>query len=359
METKTYFATSIQAAMEVARRELGPDAMLLDSQPTPESMRRFGPLEVSFAWERPSAFAAAKAEEPSMPALRPNASGLDDIMQEISALRNAIGASAPTASPRAEIDPEALHLLTATGLESNTARQVVEAAAKGSGSLRNNIPGELARLLPTAQFLPLQAEETRTIAFVGPAGRGKTTSLVKLAAKHGLANHIPTRIFLAGIHSVGAAEQMARYAAILGIPFQQTETWDSLNLALQGDRWKGLVLIDTSGLVLSDHREMEAMKYFFARRKDIEKHLVLRADARSADMKYMVSRFAPLQSERLFFTGVDEAQGLGAAVETMIASATPASFLGTGPRIPEDMEDVSIPTLVRSVWTANRMAAAA
>ena len=46
---------------------------------------------------------------------------------------------------------------------------------------------------------------------------------------------------------VGAAEQMARYASILGVPFQAFESFDRLNLALQGDRWKGLVLIDTPG----------------------------------------------------------------------------------------------------------------
>src|SRR5947209_7097570 len=36
MQTKTYFANSVPAALEVARQELGPEAMLVTSRPTPE-----------------------------------------------------------------------------------------------------------------------------------------------------------------------------------------------------------------------------------------------------------------------------------------------------------------------------------
>ena len=35
MQTKTYFASSVSAAMEVARRELGAEAMLVSSRPAP------------------------------------------------------------------------------------------------------------------------------------------------------------------------------------------------------------------------------------------------------------------------------------------------------------------------------------
>ena len=52
MQTKTYFANSVPAALEVARQELGPEAMLVTSRPTPEHSRQFGKLEVTFAFDR-------------------------------------------------------------------------------------------------------------------------------------------------------------------------------------------------------------------------------------------------------------------------------------------------------------------
>jgi len=49
MEAKTYFANSVSAAMATARRELGAEALLVDSKPAPAAARQFGPLEVTFA----------------------------------------------------------------------------------------------------------------------------------------------------------------------------------------------------------------------------------------------------------------------------------------------------------------------
>ncbi len=102
---------------------------------------------------------------------------------------------------------------------------------------------------------------------------------------------------------------MARYAAILGVPFQSLETFEGLHLALHGDRWKGLVLIDTPGAATNDRQEMDAMASFFSRHPEIERHLVLRAEARSADMGFMQKKFAAIQPTRLLFTGLDEVRG--------------------------------------------------
>jgi len=192
----------------------------------------------------------------------------------------------------------------------------------------------------------------KTVAFVGPAGRGKTSSLVKVAIRYGLAKQMPVRIYLAGSHGVGAAEQMAKYAGILGTPFSAVESFESLHLALEGDRWRGLVLIEAAG-------EMEAMAKFFARRSEIERHLVLRADARSADMQFMVTRFAPVRPGRLLFTGVDEASDLRAVAETLVRSGIPVTFLGTGPQIPGDLEEADAAKLARGIWSKEGRAARA
>ena len=360
MQTKTYFASSVQAAMEVARRELGPEAMLVTSRPAPEDVRAFGRLEVTFAWEPGAAAAPEKPQERGR-----GGAELEDIRLEMSALREAFGrqsvgrTSVVGGSESGGIDGEACQKLCEAGFERDLARQIVAAAAKGSDGVSDGISRELEARIPLAEFVPLRPDESRTLAFLGAPGRGKTSSLVKIAVRYGLANRIPTRIYTAGAQAVGATEQMARYAAILGVPLQAFETFESLNLALHGDRWKGLVLIDTPGGAVGDRQEMDSMAKFFARRPEIEKHLVIRAEARSADMGFMVTKFAAIQPSRLLFTGLDEVQGLGAAAETMIRSGIAATFFGTGPRIPEDIEEVSAAKLVRSLWATNRLAARA
>ena len=280
METKTYFANSVSAAMATARRELGAEALLVDSKPAPAAARQFGPLEVTFARSG-------------------GGGGLEEIRRDIAALRAEL-----VRQPQGP----------------------VPVAAWSGGA--------------------------KTVAFVGPAGRGKTSSLVKVAIRYGLAKQMPVRIYLAGSHGVGAAEQMAKYAGILGTPFSAVESFESLHLALEGDRWRGLVLIEAAG-------EMEAMAKFFARRSEIERHLVLRADARSADMQFMVTRFAPVRPGRLLFTGVDEASDLRAAAETLVRSGIPVTFLGTGPQIPGDLEEADAAKLARGIWSKEGRAARA
>jgi flagellar biosynthesis protein FlhF len=194
--------------------------------------------------------------------------------------------------------------------------------------------------------------ESRTLAFIGPPGRGKTISLVKIALCLGLARGVPVRIYCAGAHSPGAQEQVARFASILGTPFQACESLASLNLVLNGNVWKGLCLIDTPGISPADRTELGELKDFFAARQEIEKHLVLRADASSADMLHMISRFSGLTPSRLLFTGMDEAIRATPVIEALIRGGIPATFAGTGQQIPEDLEEVNANRLARTVWAA-------
>jgi len=300
MQTKTYFANSVPAALEVARQELGPEAMLVTSRPTPEHARQFGKLEVTFAFDRTAAEPAGKSK-----------TEIEDIREQLTALRMAIQRGAtpaelPFTAPASSVTP------------------IAPAAAPQ---------------IPIAPFREMKPGESRTLAFVGPAGRGKTTSLVKIALRYGLAKQTPVRIYTAGAHAVGQQEQMARYAAILGAPWEAYESLESLQLALSGEAWRGLCLIDTPGLSPADRVEYTEFTNFFSRRSDIEKHLVLRADSTSADMNHVISRFKAISPDRLLFTGMDEAMSTAAAVDALVRSGIPATFIATGQRVPEDIEE--------------------
>ncbi len=358
MQTKTYFANNVPSALEVARQELGADALLVNSRPAPAHARHFGRLEVTFAWDPPEAasvgFEARKARlEPfaANPGGAGRVSDLDQIRRQLTALSLAVGQAADEGSDvmasgvGISESPVAERLLAA-GLSLETAREIGQAA---SGDPQAALE-ELTRRIPVAAFAEMKAGETRTLAFFGPPGRGKTTSLVKVAINYGLARKIPVRIYSVGAHGVGGHEQIARFAAILGAPFHSCDGVEYLNLALNGDSWKGLVLIDTPGFSPRDEAELTEMNRFFALRQDIEKHLVLRSDARSADSLQMISRFRGLNPSRLLFTGTDEATGAGSIVDVLIRTRIAATFLGTGPQIPEDLEEAGATKLARSVW---------
>ena len=240
--------------------------------------------------------------------------------------------------------------LIESGFSRETAVEVAAGANRRQGDPDEAVVSELLSRIPACGGSEFSPGESRTIAFIRPPGRGKTTSLVKIAMNYGLSRRVPVRIYSAGSHCIGAQEQMARFAAILGTPWQAYESLASLNLALNGDGWKGLALIDTPGISPADRHESGELAQFFASRPNVEKHLVLRADATSADMLHVIYRFVSMSPTRLLFTGLDEACSVAPMIETLIRSGIPAAFSGTGQQIPEDLEEVNPERLARSGW---------
>lgn len=407
MQTKTYFASSVPAALDVARKELGPEAMLLNSKPAAAESRAFGRLEVTFAYEppreeaqrpvgrfdlgpeprldaraefRPETRTAPPPNRPEAPFAVPAAlrqprssradNDLEELRRQVEALRAAVGGGSEYAQPAParparvpfpgswgrDNDHPMVMRMQRNGVSESLARELVEAAAARGGDTQGNLMDEICRRIGPARFEEWHAGETRMMAFVGPAGRGKTTSLVKIAVKFGIAHRVPVRIYQVGSHGVGCQEQLARYATILGVPYFASESLESLNLSLTGDGWRGLVLLDTPGISPAATGDLQDLGRFFARRPEIERHLVLRADTRSADMSYMVSRFSALGNLRLLFTGAEEALTTGAMVETMISTGLGSTFSGTGQDIPDDLEELDIARLARSVCTERAMA---
>jgi hypothetical protein len=104
MQTKAYFANSVPAALEVARRELGPEAMLVGSAPAQPHARQFGRLEVTFAWNPANGVPEGRPVLPiarggvrstSTVARQSEGGDLEDIRRQLRALRSEVGAVLP------------------------------------------------------------------------------------------------------------------------------------------------------------------------------------------------------------------------------------------------------------------------
>src|SRR5262245_23580089 len=54
MRLKSYFAGTVEAAMELAKKELGGDALLINAQPATEETRYLGAYEVVCALDAPT-----------------------------------------------------------------------------------------------------------------------------------------------------------------------------------------------------------------------------------------------------------------------------------------------------------------
>lgn len=365
MRLKSYFAATVEAAVAEARRELGEEALLVNSRKAPAEARHLGEYEVVFAAGPEKAAGAADAAQPGSEEWR------DRLVAEVACLRRQVeraaaalaqsAAAARTVAQQAPGWSEAMGHLIAAGVGPELAADIVErarlraqppapankrgrartAARTDAARMRAALASEISERLPVDATLGRPGAARRLVALVGPPGAGKTTTLVKLAVTHGLAARRPAQILTADTARINAAEQLRVCAGILGIGFQVVETPAALGQALEEHSNKELILIDTPGLGPKDVDQGADLAKFLASHPEMDTHLVLTATMKSADLSRAVDRFSIFGVSKLLFTRLDETETCGSILDQALRTARPVSFLGTGQQIPEDLEPAS------------------
>ena len=184
------------------------------------------------------------------------------------------------------------------------------------------------------------------LALVGPPGAGKTATLAKLAVRYGLPLRKPAVLISVDNLRVGASEQLRWYASLLGMGFHVVETGRALAQTIEEYRHKGAILIDTPGLSFHDLKGGSDIADYLARNHDIRKHLVLPASMRASEMKRYSIAYDIFRPSHLIFTRLDETAALGPVLGETVRSGRPVSFLGTGQRVPEDLEPATKAALI-------------
>jgi len=364
MRIKSYFAESVEEAMDKARLELGPEAMLMNSKPTEPEFRHLGNYEVVFAL----AFEDLVPEKPETqsptgllaPAGKPDAVALEiaEIRRQIETVKRSMSRqtyhahwSSPAAAP--EMRELYLRLISAEFSDewANELLQAVERRVNGKfEALESAIATEIQTRFDTAPGLGLTGADRRVTALVGPPGAGKTSMIVKLALKFGLMSKRPLQILSTDACRVAASEQLRAYASIIGIAFQTVDTMTGLAQALEEASGKELVLIDTPGFGPADTDEVSELALFLARHRLIEVQLVMPATLRASALARIIERFSMFQPARLIFTNLDEAGAYGGIIEQAMRTRLPLSYFGCGQQIPEDLREASKDELIRKVF---------
>ena len=356
IHVKSYFASNVPDAIEVARDELGADALFLNSRPAPPEALHLGAVEVVFG-----VYANKRPAAPAPAASATSTASVDDLRQQMSEIRSML---ARTAAPPASRNRVRLveQVLLDAGLTPAIAAEIEESVTMrlnrrpvpeiSRARKVQTRPRKLQELDPNAVVeetieviesrFSVKPELGRITALVGPPGAGKTTTLVKLAVTEGLLKGRPVRLISADGERIGAADQLRSYAAILGVTFEMVDGTAGLGQAIDRAPEGHLVLIDTPGFspALFDSVGM-SLAIFLARRQEIDTHLVLTATTRQSDIETAAKRFEVFRPSALIFTRLDETDSTGTIASEAIRSAIPVSWLSAGQLIPEDIKPAS------------------
>ena len=352
MKLKSYFASTVEAAMALASHELGPDAMLVNSRRTTEGTRQLGEYEVVFALLPGEAAPPPPvvAPPPTPVAAKPlHSDPVVNLSLEISDLKERIDRMtayfdrAQVTSEDKSISPAPSELLTQL-LDADVEQDIANDIANRAIQYRSD-PDALALVLRDLihfdSTLGRAGTNRRIVAVVGPPGSGKTTTLIKFAARFGVAAKRPSHFLSTDTVRIAAADQLRSYATILGSSFQLVDTANTLTAALDEHRHTDFILIDTPGVCACDLDSVRGFAEILANDPEIDVHLTIPASMRVAELSRVIAQYEMFHPRKLIFTRLDETCTAGVLINEAIRTGLPVSFLTTGQQVPEDLEPAS------------------
>jgi flagellar biosynthesis protein FlhF len=364
MKIKSYFAGSVEQAIQEARQELGTDAMLITSRRSSPETRSLGAYEVVFGLTAPAA-------RPRSAAPAADLSGeLQNLRAQLQDIKSTLQGVRGSESPTSEAE-ELFEELISNDLARNIAQETVSAAVRLKEQLsREPFSGDRAahsitlrayaaemiskklRFAPPFQQASSKSADAaaQVVVFAGPAGAGKTTTLIKIAIRECLAQRQPVRILSVDPYRVAAHEKLRSLAAIIGVGFTAVNSVQEFQAAAEESRSKSVVLVDTPGYSPADLDGAQEIASCLERVANKQVHLVLPASMKRSDMLRSIRDYAAFQPDYLLFTKLDETGSQGAVLSAALEAGKPLSFFATGQNIPEDIEPAHARPLLASVF---------
>lgn len=319
-------------ALAKARAALGEDAVLVSARRRGGWLAGHGAYEVeAIAADKPAPREPRPAQFPRFRRPRSHPPEVALMAAELAELRRQVSqltlrGTAPALPPEEE---ELYARLTRSGMEAGLARRL------SSGCAASRDPEEeVVSRVAAALARPRLGSLPRVVAVVGPTGVGKTTTIAKLAAARASAGE---RVTLVGCdtYRVGACEQLAEYARLMGARFHVAD--EPYSLARRVEGLSGCVFIDTPGRGPRDAASLSRLsKLLEAASPDVVYVLVSAAQSLPS-MESSVSAFKLWPRSELILTKLDEAEGFGAAVTLAFKSGMPLAYMTIGQSVPEDI----------------------
>lgn len=312
MQIHTFRAESLQAALQQVRRQLGPDAAILQTREKRQG--RLGifakPVIEVEATLGPSN-SAAEEHEP-----RPTTTESD---QSASPVR------LTSAPPRAT-------------------QQLASQQVASQRSLAQQLPVEQqpenrlsAGRLKVSGAINLSVDKPHVVALVGPTGSGKSTSLAKIAS--GFCFEMGCRVGLIALDTFrfGAVDQLLQYADMLSAPLEVVSSAEQVPAAIKRLSNCDLVLIDTAGRAPRDTVHLADLQKFLQLARPHSVQLVVSASSSTAHVSQTVECFSVLKPTDLLITKLDEAVDFGSWLTLLECMPLPVSYLTHGQRVPQDI----------------------
>lgn len=341
MMVKRYIGRTAEEALSLAKWELGEDAVILSSGKRRDRWWKFweNGFSILVAADGPNE-RAPNAEAPASPPHEPAPAPPQVLPDWAVRLERKVDVLERRMGTVADPEPEPEHVaairafLRERKMEDSAALLLAREAARGGGadwreSVQTLMAKKLGALCPDAPKTPSR------VVMVGPTGSGKTTTLVKLAAKLHLEQNQPVLLVTTDTYRLGAIEQMQAFADLLRVPFRVVHRPRELPeiFAAFDDH---LILVDTPGHSVRHPLHMAEIRVT-EENSGGEVWLTVPATMDPAEIRALKPGFLGELHGAVCITKADEAHGAGGVLGAVMQWEFPLRVVTDGQRIPEDL----------------------
>ncbi len=366
-EPRTFQARELHEALALVRRELGPEAMILETRRIPG--RALGLLGGSFvqvtaagpefgAVTPPSKPArATSGPNPSKPTSSRQESGTDRYEPLAAAIRRRPAANVRAHAPTSKAGLSRFARLRRQLLANMVPREICErwlssvahrATGRSPAAQRHALREVICEAL--GDPVPLVWPGTRVAVFVGPSGAGKSTTIAKLATRAVLLEGRRAAVVTLDDERPGGVAVVSAYARALEIPCVSVRWAGTLARALRSLRDRDLVFLDTCGLRPHDDGAVVELGQILAQAGEpTTRHLCVTASTRQQELDRLLAACAPLALDAALPTKLDEAVAIGTVFTAPAEHDLCFSFVTTGPNVPDDIAPAHATTLANAL----------
>jgi flagellar biosynthesis protein FlhF len=353
VKIKKYCVESVQEGMLQIKRELGPEAVIIESRKVREKGLRglFAPakVEITAAVDTPLQTPLAAVREKDTQDHR--------LQREIVELKQMVN-QLVSRQQKQNIEEKGpfyrwMQRLIDNDVDPALAQQILTEIHEDF-AVENALSDEVIELILLKKVKERLRtsdvpEGARILAFVGPTGVGKTTTLAKLAARFALYHNKQVGMITIDTYRIGAVEQLRTYADITGMPIEVVMTPKDMPRALERLADRELILVDTAGRNSKNCLQVSELSSFMSALPTPETFLVLSATTKTKDLLRIINDFSKVNFNRLIFTKLDETDTYGAVFNVTCSSSLPVTYLTTGQNVPDDIEGANAEKLAKMI----------
>ncbi len=205
------------------------------------------------------------------------------------------------------------------------------------------------------QLIDIHAKKSKFIFFIGPSGVGKTTTIAKIASTLKLSKKVRVALVTSDTYRIAAVEQLKTYANILGIPLKVIYTTEEMTETAKELEEFDLVFIDTAGRSHNNMQQREDLQALLEiiPPEEREIFLVLSATTKYKDLVKISQTYQEIIKYNLIFTKLDETDTVGNIYNIRMLTGAPLSYLTWGQNVPDDIGKVDAQKIAKQLLGGN------